>query len=346
MSSGDSSYDDLMNHEPNPATSKDQTGLLQDGKSTSVVNVDTKDKTTSDTSAVLSVPHGSKKNEKSIGVLGSFLCALKYLSVILTYLTFILLLIIIFNSLLGDLLYDTDEMLDGCKRYLGGKNEKLKESNSDIIAKLIQMQQKIGLMYNNNQYIDETGATKTLDISDPKSLELIINLKNSFDELIYKLNVENRDTDSQDILKQLDHANLQISEQFNNTFVALEKKVLDTIKEKNMSTTSRFTNMVSDFDGDISYGMAASGITKSDLKTQRQYLDNPDNLTAFSSVLQKTEISLLGDGAETSTSVKPWGFRQPQNYVSPYSGPGFGATTISENVSTDASKIKTISFRL
>ena len=92
--------------------------------------------------------------------------------------------------------------------------------------------------------------------------------------------------------------------------------------------------------------MAASGITQKDIASQQAYLTNPDNITAFNSVLQKTNITSLGDGAQSREYVKPWGLRQVSGYVSPYSGPGFGAQIPSENVITDSTKIKKISFTL
>jgi hypothetical protein len=293
------------------------------------------------------------------------ICGLKSFTTFLIYLTFILMLIVILNALFGDLLYDTNEMISTCQNGLNSlsgswadtvNEEIVLNSNHDNIELLKKMNYMVLYMLNNGTTIPVPATATTasipgtlIDFSDPNTLQLILNIEQDFDVVLYNLNNNNRDVDDIDILRQLDYANLVVFKSFRQASDAFKKKTLDAIKLKNQATTSSFTNdmnssYVQPVTLDVDYGMAASGITQSDIVDQQSYMSNPDNVAAFSSAMIQSEISSLND--VDSYSVKPYGLRQVNNYVSPFSGPGFGAQIVSEDINTDASKIKKVCFSL
>jgi hypothetical protein len=277
------------------------------------------------------------------------LCGLKSLATFLVYFCIVLLLIIIINTLFDDLFYDTNDMMNSFSSWLLFDNAKMEEqilnTNQDIMSNLINLNQFVMSMLQTGQKQGPNGVQQAIDYTDPASLDMIVKIEQSFDSLLYQLNYSNQDSDDLNVLRQIDYANLQISPEFQHNSRIFKKKILDAIKIKNQTTTSSFTNMPTPT-ADLPYEMITAGITESDILAQQQYLAHPDNVAAFNSMLQKTDIALLGDGADSRQSVTPWGFRQISDYVSPWSGIGMGVQEPSENINYDASKIRKISFTL
>ena len=287
------------------------------------------------------------------------MCAMKGLTTFLVYLTFVLMLVAIINVLLGDIFYNTGDLLDTCKsgwaKWADNVNEDIVlNNNHHNIEMLKKMNFMVLSMLNSGSMPampnpDGTMSTpKHIDFSSPNTLQTIINIEEDFDVVLFSLNKENRDTDDMYVLRQLDYANLVVAKSFRNAADLFKKKVLDSIKNKNAATTSGFTsdpqlkNLKTSVD--VNYAMAASGINQSDIADQQHYLSNPDNVAAFSSAMVQSEISNVTD--HYTYSVKPYGLRQVKEYASPWSGPGFGVQEPSEVRVTNSADLPKTSYNL
>lgn len=274
-----------------------------------------------------------------------FWCGLKLAVNTLVYFSFIILIIVILNFIFDDVFYSSDHMYNTCKSIMRKERDDVMDvSSHELLDRLKSLNQYLMWMLNTNQKKDMNGSITPIDYTNPDSLSLIVAIENEFDNIIYDLNSMNNDTDDMHILRMLDHANLQVAPSFQANAKTFKTKVVNAIKSKNAFTVSPFKaskdSPLNNTTLDVSYGMSAGGITQEDIRGQHDYLSHPDNITAFSSILQKTEISTIGDGANSRQSVIQYGLRPVNNYVSPYSGPGFGALIPSEEYNTDPTKVK------
>lgn len=273
-------------------------------------------------------------------------CGLKIAVNALVYFSFILIIIILLNFIFDDVFYSSDHMYNTCKSIMKKKrgDDDLDAGSHELLGRLKKLNEYLMWMLNTNQKTDMNGRITPIDYTNPDSLTLIVNVENEFDTILYNLNSMNQDTEEMHLLRLLDHANLQVAPSFQSNAKTFKNKVINAIKTKNAFTVSPFAaskdSAMNNTTLDVSYGMSAGGITQEDIRGQHEYLSHPDNVAAFSSILQKTEISLIGDGADSRQSVVQYGLRPVNNYVSPYSGPGFGALIPSEEYNTDPNKVK------
>lgn len=270
------------------------------------------------------------------------------------------LMICMINYALNDLWFSTSDALVMCKGYVWGDAY----SKVDVIKKIKHLEylkSVVDGILKDGKYKTQTGQVVVTNFSDSSALNNAILLEKEFEETMYQLNDINiRDEELEMVLNAV---NSDFAHEFNKQMTLYKNKILDALMVKNnetkktsdMDLMSKFTvepfvepkpGMIHNTTEDINYAMAASGVTSEDIKNQYEYLNNSDNRAAFSSVLAKTDLSDIGDGAGSRDFVKTWGLRQNSGFVSNYSGPGFGVQGPSEEGVTDPSKIRKISFNL